>query len=120
MISKSYMKKSPSPYINHIVEATTQISEYLGGLNETDFRKNRLVQDAIVRQLEIIGEACSNLEENFKNSHPKIPWAQIIAMRNKLTHEYWDIDISIIWQAATKEAPELKIQLLELLSQVGK
>lgn len=114
------MQKSPNPYINHIIEAVTQINEYVGNLSEPEFSQNRLIQDAVIRQLEIIGEACSKLEDNFKQSHPKIPWKQIIGMRNKLTHEYWDVDTQIVWLAATKEAPELKIQLLELLSQLGK
>ncbi|PIZ47825.1 hypothetical protein CO180_03155 [candidate division WWE3 bacterium CG_4_9_14_3_um_filter_41_6] len=114
------MQKSPSPYIHHIIDSTTQISEYLEGLNEAEFRQNRLVQDAVVRQLELIGEACSNLEENFRNSHPNIPWMQIIGMRNKLAHEYWDIDLGLIWQTAVSDAPQLKRQLLELTSQVGK
>ncbi len=78
-----------------------------------------MVYDAVVRNLEIIGEACSHLEEEFKDTHPNIPWAQIIGMRNKLAHEYWDIDIDIVWQAATIEAPQLQKQLLDLLGTVG-
>lgn len=114
------MQKSPSPLINHIVDAATQIGEYIGNVNEAEFRQNRIIQDAVIRQLEVIGEACSKLDQHFHESHPKIPWKYIIGMRNKLAHEYWDVDVSIVWQAATKETPELKKQLLELLSQLGK
>ncbi len=114
------MKKSPNPYLHHIIDAITQINEYLLNIDEAKFRQNQMVQDATVRQLEIVGEACSKLEENFKNSHPNIPWQQIISTRNKLAHEYWDINLDIIWQTATKEAPQLKKQLLKLLNQVGK
>ena len=114
------MQKSPNPYILHIIDAATQIQEYLENIGEQEFRSNRLIQDGAVRQLEVIGEACSNLEENFRESYPRIPWNQIVGMRNKLDHEYWDIDLSIVWQAATVETPALKSQLLELLSQVGK
>ena len=69
--------------------------------------------------LEVIGEACTNLEDNFKQSHPNIPWKQIVAMRNKLTHQYWDIDLDIVWYAVTHEVPELKKQLLDLLIRIG-
>jgi len=113
------MQKSPSPYIQHIIAAVTKIGEYLGETNRVDFSIESMTYDAVIRNLEIIGEACSHLEEKFRDSHPHIPWTQIIGMRNKLAHEYWDIDPDIVWQAATVEAPELKKQLLELLSKIG-
>lgn len=113
------MQKSPSPYIQHIVDAVTKIDEYLVRIDRIDFSNESMAYDAVIRNLEIIGEACSHLEEEFRDSHPHIPWTQIIGMRNKLAHEYWDIDPEIVWQAATVEAPELKKQLLELLSKVG-
>ena len=74
----------------------------------------------MIRQIEIIGEACNNLEDNFKNTHPNIPWSQIVAMRNKLAHEYWDIDIPIVWQTAKVESLQLKEQLLTLLDTLGR
>lgn len=114
------MQKSPNPYVQHIIDAAVQITEYVSNLGEQEFRQNRLVQDAVIRQLEVIGEACSKLEKNFRETHPKIPWTQIMGMRNKLAHEYWDVDLSIVWQAATQESQTLKKQLLELLNQLGK
>ncbi len=113
------MQKSPSPYIQHIIGAVTKIHEYLENTDQAKFSKNEMMYDAVVRNLEIVGEACSHLEEEFRSSNPNIPWNQIIGMRNKLAHEYWDIDAEIVWQAATIEAPQLKKQLLELLSKVG-
>jgi len=114
------MPKSPSPYIQHIIDAVSQITEYIQGLDEREFCQNNMAKDAVVRQLEVIGEACSKLELSFKASHSHIPWSQIMAMRNKLAHEYWDIDEEIIWQAATVEAPKLKNELLDLLNILGK
>ena len=114
------MQKSPNPYILHIIDAASQIAEYLEGFDEKAFQENQLVQDGVVRQLEVIGEACSKLEARFRESYLNIPWVQIVGMRNKLVHEYWDIDLSIVWQAATQEVPSLKKQLLNLIDQVGK
>ncbi len=113
------MHKSPNPYIQHIIDATTRLDEYLAGLDRERFESKSMAYDAVVRNLEIIGEACSHLEEEFRESHPHIPWAQIIGMRNKLAHDYWDVDADIVWQAATVEAPQIKRQLLELLSKLG-
>jgi uncharacterized protein with HEPN domain len=113
------MQKSPSPYIHHIIEASTKISDYLEGIDQHKFSSQSMAYDAIVRNLEIIGEACNHLEEEFKSSHPKIPWSQIIGMRNKLAHEYWDIDSEIVWEAAAVESQKLKKQLLELLNKLG-
>lgn len=114
------MTKSPNPYIQHIIDSASQIDEYLQGVDNLEFSKNRLIQDAVVREIEIIGEACSKLEDNFKLSHPNVPWTQITAMRNKLTHEYWDIDLRLVWHTATVETPDLKKKLLDLLAQLGK
>lgn len=113
------MKKSPNPYFNHIIDAAAQINEYAENLDKVELKHHRMAYDAIVRQLEIIWEACSRLEGSFKQSHPKIPWKQIIGMRNKLAYEYWDVDVDIVWQAATVETPQLKKQLLDLLNTVG-
>lgn len=114
------MQKNPSPLIQHIIEATEKIFEYTEGVSKVEFRKNTLIQDAVIRQLEIIGEASNKLEVGFKSSHPKIPWKEIVGMRNKLAHEYWDVDIELLWHASQVEVPELKSALLTLFSQLGK
>lgn len=114
------MQKSPSPYIHHIINAVALIRDFLEDIDKSEFKKNNLVQAATIRQLEIIGEACNNLEEKFKQSRPNIPWQLIIGMRNKLAHDYWDIDIDLVWKTAKKDAPVLQKQLLDLLSEIGK
>jgi uncharacterized protein with HEPN domain len=114
------MKKSPSPFLNHIIEAATIIQEYTASITEAEFYQNQLVQDAVIRRLEVVGEACSKLADNFKQSHSKIPWKKIIAMRNRLTHEYWDIDLKLVWQTASKDVKQLKNDLLNLFEKIGK
>jgi len=66
-----------------------------------------------------VREARSNLEHSFKDTHPNIPWKEIAGMRNRLVHEYWDIDLELVWQTATKEVVSLKQELLILLSKIG-
>ncbi|MBU1323347.1 DUF86 domain-containing protein [Patescibacteria group bacterium] len=106
------MKKVPRPYLLHIIGAIEQIGKHIAGFTKNKFIKDVKTQDAVVRQLEIIGEASTRLEINFKKTHPEIPWKKIIGMRNKITHEYWDIDLNIVWHVATKQLSPLK-KLLE-------
>jgi uncharacterized protein with HEPN domain len=114
------MQKNPSPYIHHIIDASAQITEYLDSVKEGEFKNNEMLQDAVIRNLEIIGEACSKLEDTFKKDRPNIPWKEIVGMRNRLAHEYWDIDLEVIWQTVTKDVPRLQKQLLELEASIGK
>ena len=114
------MQKNPSPYVHHIIDAAMQIREYIEALTEAEFRENQMVQDAVIRKLEVIGVACSKLEENFRSDRPNIPWQEIISMRNKLAHEYWDIDLEIVWQTVISEVPKLKLKLLDLITEIGK
>lgn len=65
-----------------------------------------------MRELEIIGEAAGKLSKNFKSEHPEIPWADIVGMRNRLIHEYFGIDVKLVWQTSQKNVPELKEKLL--------
>ena len=106
--------KAPEPLINHIIEATAKITHLLHGITKQSFQKDERTQLAIIKLLEIIGEACSHLQDDYKQNHPDIPWPQIISMRNRLTHAYWDIDLDIVWKTATKRVPELQKQLQRL------
>lgn len=112
------MQKNPSLYLHHIIDSATQINDYLSGSDKQQFADNALVQDAVLRKLEVIGEACSSLEENFKQTHQNIPWRKISGMRNRLTHEYWDVDLDIVWHTVTIDVPALKSQLINLLEKV--
>jgi uncharacterized protein with HEPN domain len=72
-------------------------------------------QDAIVRQIEIIGEASRNISTDFQERHPELPWSQMVGMRNKIAHDYGDIDIGEIWKTAKRDIPELKKAVSKLL-----
>ncbi len=83
------MSKDVRVYIEDILEAITKIEEYMKGLSSTDdFYNNTQIQDAILRRLEIIGEAVKNISQEFRNQYPDIPWKQIAGMRDILIHEY--------------------------------
>lgn len=110
------MKKDPKVFIGHIVESIELVEEYSEKLTTTTFKKDQAMQDAIIRRLEIIGEAVKNIPTSFKASYPEIPWKQMAGMRDILIHEYFDIDLGLTWQVVKRELPLIKTKLQVLLS----
>jgi len=94
-------------YINHIKEAMVKIKKYLMGVSHEEFAKNSLLIDGVVRELEIIGEAANNIEQSFKDKHREVPWLKIRGMRNSLIHEYFGVDINIVWNTCEDDLPRL-------------
>lgn len=109
------MKKDPSVFVGHILESIQLIEEYACNLTLQEFQKNRAIQDAIIRPLEIIGEAVKNLSGPFKAKHPEIPWKPMAGMRDILIHEYFNIDLSLTWSVVKRELPSIKKHLQEML-----
>jgi len=110
--------KQSRPYLLHIIEAIDTIQQYIGKTSFLSFKEDQKTQDAVVCQLEIIGEASSKLEENFIKTYTGIPWRDIKDFRNKLIHDYWQLDFDLIWNVATKETVSLQKQLLKILSKI--
>ena len=106
--------KKDKPYIQHVYEALRDIEKFLKGVNEESFYKNKEKQFAVIRALEIIGEAVKNITPAFKSKYPDIPWKKVAGMRDVLIHQYFGIKLDRIWEACKKEVPELKksIQLI--------
>lgn len=102
------MKRSDPVYLSHILDAITQIETYAAGLSYDQFSQTRLVQDGVVRQLEIIGEASRNLSDGFRDQHPEQPWPQIIGLRNRLIHAYFEVNLGIVWDIVQNDLPPLK------------
>ena len=102
-------------YLEDILEALEKIQRYVKGLNYDTFAKNDMAVDAVIRNLEIIGEAAKNLPEDIKNKNADIPWKRMIGLRNIAVHEYFGVDLSIIWEVVTKNLPETKAKIAELL-----
>ena len=114
------MEKDDTVYLKHISDAISQIEEYIANMDHEDFIENRLVQDGVIRQIEIIGEATKNLSGNIKEKHPKIPWADIAGMRDKLIHHYFGVNIEAVWSTIEKDMPFLKEQIHKLIANPDK
>ena len=110
------MKKDPKVFIGHIIESIELIEQYAKKLTTNTFKKDIAMQDAIIRRLEIIGEAVKNIPTSFKTKYPEIPWKQMAGMRDILIHEYFDVDIALTWSVVKLKLPSLKPQLQNLLS----
>jgi len=102
-------------YLNHINDSILEILSYLKKSNFESFSENTWDQAAVMRHLEIIGEAANNLDKEFQNKNNDIPWNVIIGLRNVVIHDYMDVDINIIWQIITQDLKPLQRQILELL-----
>ncbi len=103
--------KRDSVYIYHIRDAIKNLESYTRGLTFKKLSDSILIQDAVVRKFEIIGEAAKNVSEKFKSQHSKMPWREMSDMRNKLVHEYFDVDIEVVWKTIQDDLPKLKKQI---------
>jgi uncharacterized protein with HEPN domain len=109
------MSKDPEFYLGHILESIEKIERFAEGLDKDEFLGNDLVLDAVVRNIEIIGEAAKNLPKEFKTTHAEIPWKEIAGMRDRIAHFYFGIDFEIVWDTIQKDIPELKEKITSLI-----
>uniref|UniRef100_A0A7C4YR00 DUF86 domain-containing protein n=1 Tax=candidate division WOR-3 bacterium TaxID=2052148 RepID=A0A7C4YR00_UNCW3 len=105
-------------FIMEIMESINKIENYIEGLNYEQFVRDEKTKDAVVRNLEIIGEAANQIPKEIQQKFSNVPWAQIIAMRNRMIHGYFAIDYRIVWDIVKIDIPSLKKEL-ELILQKG-
>lgn len=99
---------------HHILSSIDRIEQYTIEMTEQQFLDNFLVQDGVMRNIEIIAEASKKIPEEIRNKFPEIPWREIMAMRNKIIHEYFGVDLQTIWNVIQEDLPKLKIQVIRI------
>ena len=105
------MDRNDLAYIDHILDCIRKINKFSKELTFEEFRKNELVQDAIIRNIEIIGEASKKISSQTKKLHFEVPWKEIAGMRDKLIHDYLGVDVKVVWETIKEDIPALKKQI---------
>lgn len=108
------MKRDIRQYLEDIVESITKLEEYIKDLTQEDFYKNTLIQDAVLRRIETIGEAVKHVPKYLRDKYPAIPWKKIADMRDILSHEYFGIILENAWNVTRKETAKLKKVILKI------
>ena len=112
------MSKDYTAYLLHILDAINIIESYIAGLTEDSFRQNRLVQDGVIRNLEIVGEATKKLPKRLRNKYPDIEWKKMAGMRDVLIHDYFGVDLEHVWGVVRNRLPDLKINIMKILDDI--
>jgi uncharacterized protein with HEPN domain len=94
-------------FLDHMVVAMERIAQLIARTNRETFDSDWVIQNAIIREMEILGEAAGRISREFTEAHAEIPWREITSMRNKLIHDYFVVDLGIVWHTATVDVPEI-------------
>jgi len=113
------MKKDKA-YLQHILDAISDIEKFIENVTQYEFSKNKEKQYAVLRALEIVGEATKNLSKELRAKYREIPWRDIAGMRNKLIHEYFGVKLELVWETVKDRLPQLKKQIRKILDQINK
>ena len=108
--------KDDNVYLEHILLAIEKIEEYLHGKSRADFLSDSMLSDAVIRQIEIIGEASKLVSSKTKKKSQELPWKDIAGMRDKLIHAYFGVDNDSVWKTVKEDVPVLKKVVSEILS----
>ncbi len=108
------MNREMRVFLDDIMESMARIEEYTQGMSEEQFMKDVRTQDAVIRRLEIIGEAAKNISEDIKDKHPDIAWRQMAGMRDVLIHGYFGVNLERVWRVVEHDLPELKAKLSQV------
>ncbi|MFA6531067.1 MAG: DUF86 domain-containing protein [Candidatus Micrarchaeia archaeon] len=108
------MKRDYLDYFADILDSIEDIENFVSDMKLEEFEKDKKTVNAVVRSLEVIGEATKNIPDELRGKHPEIPWKRMAMMRDKLIHWYFGVETQIVWEVATNELPKMKIALRKI------
>ncbi|MCS4541746.1 MAG: DUF86 domain-containing protein [Euryarchaeota archaeon] len=114
------MPREHRAYLKDILEAIRKIERYTENITFEQFVKDELIQDGVVRNLEIIGESVKNIPDDVKSKKPEVEWKKIAGLRDILIHAYFGMDVDILWDIVKNKVPELKEKIKEVLSELDR
>ena len=112
-------KRDWTLFLQDMLESIENIAQYTSGMGFQDFLKDTRTRDAVVRNLEVLGEAARKLPSGIRERYPEIPWAQIVGLRNRLIHGYFLVDYGIVWEIVQDELPQLRKRLEQIMREVS-
>lgn len=112
------MKLDDKIRVQHMIDAAEEAKSFVGDTSEQDFIKNRMLILSVIKEIEIIGEAASRISEVTRLEYPEIPWQDIIGMRNRLIHGYFDVNVKLVWNTVKNNLPALNKSLKEIIQKV--
>ncbi|MBI2559474.1 DUF86 domain-containing protein [Candidatus Woesearchaeota archaeon] len=112
------MKREYGDYIQDISDSIKETEEFTKELSFADFKEDKKTVNAVIRSLEIMGEAAKKIPDELRRKHLKIPWKEMAGIRDKLIHEYHGVDLEIIWKVVKEELPPIKPNILNLLKEL--
>lgn len=110
-------KRELGDYIQDILEALGEVEDFTTGMQFEDFVEDKKTVNAVVRSLEVIGEATKKIPDNLRKKHSEIPWKRMAGMRDKLIHEYFGVDLEIVWEVVNNELPPIKPLIQKVLEE---
>ena len=112
------MKRKPAQFLTDIILGIEKINTYVGAMTYAEFVRDDKTADAVIRKLEIIGEAAKNLPAKLRKHYPEVPWADMSGLRDKIAHFYFGIDYKIVWDVVKKQLPLLKPRIEKILKEL--
>jgi uncharacterized protein with HEPN domain len=112
------MSKEPLFFLEHILICIEDIEHFTSGKNKSDFLKDKLLQNGVIREIEVIGEAVKNLRIDFAIKYPHVEWNKIAGTRDKLIHNYFGVDLDLVWDIVKRNLPLLKKDIKEIVKEI--
>lgn len=112
-------KRRNNEILSDILEAIRRIHDYTSGMDYQNFLKDLKTRDAVIRNLEIIGEASKSVPDEFKKQFQEIPWKEMCGVRDKLIHHYFGVNFEIVWSIISEELPEVRKNINNILNKIG-
>jgi len=117
-MNKKSPKREYKDYVLDIADSIEKIEKFVNGFDLEDFKKDEKTIYAVIRAIEIIGEAVNRIPDGVKNKHKEIPWKNMAGMRNKLIHEYFGVNMEVLWKTIVEDIPNLKSQMSLILDEL--
>lgn len=111
-------KRDYMDYFHDILDSIIAVEEFVEGMSFEDFKKDRKSVFAVIRGIEVIGEATKNIPRAIRNKYPEIPWKDMAGMRDKLIHEYFGVDLDVLWKTVHQDASQLKVLISKVIEEL--